>query len=87
MGEWISVEDRLPDTPAGEILPRQLVYTEYGVTEGWYDPERGYWWALLWFMTPEYANWNIDFVRGDVPKLAVKVKVKAWMPYPEPPKE
>lgn len=87
MEEWISVEDSLPKSKPGELLKRVLVYTEYGITEGWYDAELGYWFALLWFMTSEYKNWNIDFERGDVPKLGIKVKVKAWMEYPEQPKE
>ena len=89
MTEWISVKDRLPpnaDCP-GAFCPRYLVQTKYGITEGWYNPDKGYWYCLFWFMIEHTLDErNIDFVRGDIPKVLGNCPVTHWMPLPEPPK-
>ena len=58
--------------------------TEYGVTEGWYNPDVKCWYALLWFMDGRFEEWNINIDKGDIPKLVKNVPVIAWMPLPEP---
>jgi hypothetical protein len=58
--------------------------TEFGQTEGWYNPDVGCWYVLLWFMDARFETWNISLERGDVPKLVKNVPVIAWMPLPEP---
>lgn len=89
MENWILVSDRLPDNAKepGKFCPRYLVQTEYGVTEGWYNPNHGCWYALLWYMILPYTPENIDIERGDIPRLSKNVNVTAWMPFPEPVKE
>ena len=87
-GEWISVKDRLPDNAnhPGCFCPRYIVYTDFGITEGWYNPDSGCWYGFLTFMTEEYSRWNIDLEHGDVPKTVKNLPVKYWMPFPELPK-
>ena len=88
--QWISVTERLPDNAdhPGAFCPRYQVVTPYGVTEGWYRPhdhdKGGQWFALFWFMSQIYEIWNIDFERGDVPKVIGEAPVMEWRPLPEP---
>lgn len=91
--EWIPVTERLPDNAdhPEAFCPRYQVTTPYGVTEGWYRPydheKGGQWYALFWFMSHRYEIWNIDFERGDVPKVIGEAPVMAWRPFPEAYKE
>lgn len=88
---WISAKDRMPENAKhpGAFCPRYLVYTDYGITEGWYNPDRECWYGYLSFMidSNEFNVRNIDLERGDVPKRVKNLPVKYWMPMPEPPKE
>jgi hypothetical protein len=88
---WISVNDRMPENAKhpGAFCPRYLVYTDYGITEGWYNPDMECWYGILTFMidSNELNVRNIDLERGDVPKRVKNLPVKYWMPLPEPPKE
>lgn len=88
--QWIPVAERLPDNAShpGALCTRCMVMTKYGVTEGWYNPDRESWFLLFWFMTERILEHEINFVGGDVPRV-VKVPlhnriVSAWMPLPEP---
>lgn len=89
VGGWISVEDMMPDNAnhPGGFCPRYLVYTDYGITEGWYNPDEGCWFGYLSYMTRVYEEWNIDLERGDIPKTVKNIPVKYWMSFPEAPKE
>lgn len=83
---WISVEDRLPDNAKhkGAFCPRCRVWTKYGETVGWYNPDNGGWYVLLWFMTERFLESEIDFDRGDIPKVLFfqnKDFVMAWRPF------
>lgn len=87
---WIPVEERLPENAKhkGTFCPKYQVDTKYGVTEGWYNPDVKSWYCLFWFMTKRYLELEIDFVKGDVPKV-VRVPLEsdiviAWRPLPEP---
>lgn len=86
---WISVKDRLPENAKhpNAFCPRYLVYTDYGITEGWYNPNKECWYGFLTFMTDEFEVWNIDLERGDIPKRVKNIPVKYWMAMPNPPKE
>lgn len=83
---WIPVTERLPENAKhkGAFCPKYYVMTEYGVTEGWYNPDVKCWYALLWFMDGRFEEWNINIDKGDIPKLVKNVPVIAWMPLPEP---
>lgn len=85
-GKWIPVSERLPENAKhkGAFCPKYYVMTEFGQTEGWYNPDVGCWYVLLWFMDARFETWNISLERGDVPKLVKNVPVTAWMPLPEP---
>ena len=74
-GEWIPVTERLPENAKhkGAFCPKYYVMTEYGVTEGWYNPDVKCWYALLWFMDGRFEEWNINIDKGDIP-----------MPLPQP---
>ena len=89
VGGWISVKDRLPPNAEhlGSFCPRYLVKTEFGVTEGWYNPDRGNWFVLLWSMLGRFDLRDIDIERGDRPGVSARVAVTHWMPFPEPPEE
>ena len=89
VGGWISVKDKLPENAKhpNAFCPRYLIYTDYGITEGWYNPNKECWYGFLTFMTDEFEVWNIDLERGDIPKRVKNIPVKYWMPLPEPPKE
>ena len=83
---WIPVTERLPENAKhkGAFCPKCYVMTEYGVTEGWYNPDVKCWYALLWFMDVRFEEWNINIDKGDIPKLVKNVPVVAWMPLPQP---
>jgi hypothetical protein len=85
-GKWIPVSEKLPENAKhkGAFCPKYYVMTEFGQTEGWYNPDVGCWYVLLWFMDARFETWNISLERGDVPKLVKNVPVVAWMPLPEP---
>lgn len=85
-GSWISCEERLPDNAnhKGAICPKYRILTEYGETVGWYNPDSGGWYVLLWFMTGRFLESEIDFDRGDIPKVLFFKKkdfVLAWKPF------
>lgn len=86
--KWIPVSERLPENAKhkGAFCPKYYVMTEFGQTEGWYNPDVGCWYVLLWFMDARFEKWNISLERGDVPKLVKNVPVVAWQPLPNPPK-
>lgn len=91
---WIPVEEWLPENAKykGAFCQKYQVMTKYGVTEGWYNPDYESWYLLIWFMTDRHMEHEIDFDRGDVPKVVrcpdeVNKKddiVIAWRPLPEP---
>lgn len=84
VGEWISVKDGMPENAdrPGALCPRYLVMTEYGETEGWYNPDKGCWYTLVWFLTGRYTEDDIDMEWGDIPKISNKIEVTHWMPFP-----
>lgn len=88
--KWIPCNEKLPENAKhkGSLCPRYQVNTEHGVTEGWYNPDTESWYCLFWFLTGRYDENDIDFKRGDKPRI-IKVpmktgKVVAWKPLPEP---
>lgn len=86
---WISVKDKLPpnaDHP-GAFCPRYQVITKYGVTEGWYNPDKGCWYTLVWFYLGTKTFDDVDYERGDIPGITDKIDVTHWKEMPEPPKE
>lgn len=86
---WISVKDKLPpnaDHP-GSFCPRYQVMTKYGVTEGWYSPDKGCWYTLVWFYLGRKTFDDIDYERGDIPGITDKIEVTHWKEMPEPPEE
>lgn len=90
VGDWVLCSERLPGNAKhkGAFCPKYQIMTEYGVTEGWYNPDHESWYVLFWFMYPIHEYKYIDFERGDIPKV-VKVPraskiVTAWRPLPEP---
>lgn len=87
---WIPCNEKLPGNAKhkGSFCPRYQVNTEYGVTEGWYNPDTESWYCLFWFLLGIYDENDINFERGDIPKV-VKISkntdiVTAWKPLPEP---
>ena len=89
MPGWISVDEKLPDNAKhkGAFCPRYRVLTQWGETVGWYNPDKGWWYFLLWYTD----GVGVDFEHGDDPKLAhekngAKV-VTHWMPMQELQKE
>lgn len=87
--KWISVDERLPENAQhkGALCPRYKVYTKWGETQGWYNPDKECWFILVWLL----YDGLIDFKRGDKPCVyrempGAKV-VTHWMPLSEPPKE
>lgn len=86
---WISVKDSMPpnaDHP-GAFCPRYQVMTKYGVTDGWYNPDKGCWYTLVWFYLGRKTFDDIDFERGDIPGITDKIEVTHWKEMPEPPEE
>ena len=91
---WMPVERELPPNAKhkGSFCPKVRVMTKFGETYGWYNPDRESWYVLAWFMTDRYLDSEIDFDRGDKPKIVrlpdeVNDKMHiliAWRPLPEP---
>ena len=91
---WIPVERELPPNAKhkGSFCPKVRVMTKFGETYGWYNPDRESWYVLAWFMTDRYLDSEIDFDRGDKPKIVrlpdeVNDKTHiliAWRPLLEP---
>ena len=91
---WMPVERELPPNAKhkGSFCPKVRVMTKFGETYGWYNPDRESWYVLAWFMTDRYLDSEIDFDRGDKPKIVrlpdeVNDKTHiliAWQPLPEP---
>jgi hypothetical protein len=74
---WILVKDKLPpnaDHP-GTFCRRYQVITKYGVTEGWYNPDKGCWYTLVWFYLGRKTFDDIDYERGDIPGITDKIEV------------
>lgn len=87
---WIPCSEMLPENAKhkGAFCPKYLVNTKYGVTEGWYNPDRESWYVLMWFMTEWHFECDVNFEKGDVPRV-IRVPentemVIAWQPLPEP---
>lgn len=68
---WIPVDRELPPNAKheGAFCPKYQIMTNYGVTEGWYNPDAEGWYVLIWFMTGRYLESEIDFDKGDNPKI------------------
>ena len=68
---WIPVDRELPPNAKhkGAFCPKYQVMTKYGVTEGWHNPDAEGWYVLIWFMTDRYLESEIDFDKGDNPKI------------------
>lgn len=88
---WIPVEERLPENAKriNAFCPKYQIMTQYGITEGWYNTNQSGWYALFWFMTRRCEESEINFEKGDVPKIVfipdrLTEKVIAWRPMPEP---
>lgn len=91
---WIPVERELPPNAKhkGSFCTKVRVMTKFGETYGWYNPDRESWYVLAWFMTDRYLDSEIDFDRGDKPKIVrlpdeVNDKTHiliAWRPLLEP---
>lgn len=88
--EWIPVEERLPENAKhrGAFCPKYQVKTKYGITEGWYNPDTESWYCLFWFLVGRYDETDIDFEKGDKPKV-IRVPdgtgiVVAWKEPSEP---
>ena len=71
VGEWIPVSERLPENAKhrGAFCPKYHVKTKYGITEGWYNPDVESWYCLFWFFLGRYDETDIDFEKGDKPKV------------------
>ncbi len=70
-GGWIACSERLPENfkDPGAFCPKYDVRTKYGDTIGWCNPDLKKWFILIWFMTDRCSAEEIDFERGDVPKV------------------
>lgn len=70
IGGWIPCSE-LPDNAKhkGAFCPKYRVKTKYGETIGWYNPAFKSWFILVWFMTERFLEEEIDFEKGDVPKV------------------
>ncbi len=68
---WIPIDREFPPNAKhkGAFCPKYQVMTKYGVTEGWYNPDAEGWYVLIWFMTDRYLESEIDFDKGDKPKI------------------
>ena len=68
---WMPVERELPPNAKhkGSFCQKVRVMTKFGETYGWYNPDRESWYVLAWFMTDRYLDSEIDFDRGDKPKI------------------
>ena len=68
---WTLVERELPPNAKhkGAFCPKVRVMTKFGETCGWYNPDAKGWYVLIWFITERYLESEIDFDRGDNPKV------------------
>lgn len=68
---WIPVGRELPPNAKhkGAFCPKYQVMTKFGETYGWYNPDVKGWYVLIWFMTDRYLESEIDFDKGDNPKI------------------
>ena len=90
---WIPAECELPPNAKHKcaFCPKVRVMTKFGETYGWYNPDCESWYILVWFMTERYLDNEIDFERGDKPKIVrlpdevndTKHILVAWQPLPE----
>lgn len=71
VGEWIPCSERLPENAKhrGAFCPKYHVKTKYGITQGWYNPDTESWYCLFWFLVGRYDETDIDFEKGDKPKV------------------
>lgn len=90
VGEWIPCSERLPENAKhkGAFCPKYQVKTKYGLTQGWYNPDTESWYCLFWFLVGRYDETDIDFEKGDKPKV-VRIldgtgEVLAWKEPSEP---
>lgn len=90
VAEWIPCWERLPENAKhkGAFCPKHHVKTKYGITEGWYNPDVESWYCLFWFLLGRYDETDIDFEKGDKPKV-VRIldgtgEVLAWKEPSEP---
>ena len=90
VGEWIPCSEKLPENAKhkGAFCPKYQVKTKYGITEGWYNPDVESWYCLFWFFLGRYDETDIDFEKGDKPKV-IRVPdgtgiVVAWKEPSEP---
>lgn len=90
VGEWIPCSERLPENSkqSGAFCPKYQVMTKYGITEGWYNPDMKSWYFLAWFFFGKYDETDIDFEKGDKPKVLRAPDgtgiVTAWRELPKP---
>ena len=85
---WIPVEKELPENAKheGAFCNKYRVLTKYGETVGWYNPNSGGWYVLFWFMSERLLETEVDFIKGDIPKVLFCENngfVIAWQPLPE----
>lgn len=90
VAEWIPCSERLPENAKhrGAFCPKYQVKTKYGLTQGWYNPDTESWYCLFWFLVGRYDETDIDFEKGDKPKV-VRIldgtgEVLAWKEPSEP---
>lgn len=82
---WIPVSERLPENAKrkGAFCPKYRVQTKFGETDGWYNPDKGCWYFLVWYL----EGYGVDFERGDAPYIAHEKPghnvVTHWMPVKE----
>lgn len=80
--KWISVIERMPDNAnkPGAFCPKLRVLTPWGETYGWFNPDRGRWFFVDWFLYGDVR----DFERGDIAKISQTPKgssvITHWMP-------
>ena len=75
--EWISVDDRLPDTYQEVLVFGNDEYNNLG---------RG-----VWIGYYRYDDWHIvnngDYIDGGYGRDYINSKITHWMPLPKPPKQ
>lgn len=89
-GEWISVEERLPEDNEAvnvvwvnrhPVIYYQDIKDKPQSATGVYYKGQWYWWsAVVQDYLAEYGEWDCD-------KMDDAIEVTYWMPLPEPPKE